>query len=459
MRRFECKDPKSHKFWAIDLDGEGFTVRYGKFGTEGQSQIKTFASADKARVEAEKAIKSKTHKGYAEVEVTAQTQPKAGGSGARNLELEAAIVANPKDLDAWQVYFDWLQTQGDPWGERGNLAIAQGQARGAAKAKLAAQIASFDRAQGEALYGKSLLELMSKSDFRDVAQLDHRYGLIMSATVKSPNYEWNTAPNKILAALVKSPAARLLATIKIGLMDLEYPVGLKKGIDAITKAGKLESLRSLFIGDFKRPNEQEISWISVGKIGKLLPIAPKLRSLSIRGGEIDLRPLEHDYLEHLKIETGGLPGRTVASIGACKLPALTHMEVWFGTKDYGGGGKIRQLAGLLEGQGVPKLVELGLKNCEWQDDIAVALASSKLLAQLKTLDLSMGTLHGPGVEAILANDAKFAGLERLDLSRNFMSGEQCAQLRAAFGNIVDVSGQDVPEDWSAAFRYLTGAGE
>lgn len=465
MRRFEYQDAKSHKFWEIEIEGDAFTVRYGKFGTDGQVQTKTFASDDKAQAEAEKVIRSKTKKGYAEVELDAkahaQAKAKTAAAGARNLDLEAAILANPDDLGAWQVYFDWLQSEGDVWGERGNLAVARDRAKGPAKAKLTKQIDDFDQQHGEALYGKSLLGLMKKSDFAEVAELSDRYGLIMTAVVKSPEYEWpGTAPNTILGALVKSSAARLLSKLNIGLTEWDYPISLQKAVDAISKAGKLDSLRDLFIGDFEFPEEQEISWVEVGKVGKLLPIAPHLRSLALRGGGIDLGKLEHDCLESLRIETGGLPKAAVASVGKCRLPALTHMEVWFGNTEYGGNGNIRQLADLFTGKGVPKLVHLGLKNCDWEDEIAVALSKSDLLAQLVSVDLSMGTLHGAGVEAILANADKFQHLERLDLSENFLTEPLCERLREVFGERVNLGGQNQPSDWGDGVdRYYTSVGE
>src|SRR5690606_23609190 len=135
----EYKDAKSHKFWEIETEGDAFTVRYGKIGTDGQVQTKTYASADKAAAEADKLIKSKTKKGYVEVQLDAKAQAtakaKTAAAGSRNPELEAAIIDNPEDVGAWQVYFDWLQGQGDPWGERGNLAIAHEKAKGAAKTK------------------------------------------------------------------------------------------------------------------------------------------------------------------------------------------------------------------------------------------------------------------------------------------------------------------------------------
>lgn len=464
MRRFEFKDAKSHKFWEIEIEGDAFTVRYGKFGTDGQVQTKTFASDDKAQAEAEKVIKSKTKKGYVEVQLDAkaeaQAKAKTATAGSRNLELEAAILANPDDVAGWQVYFDWLQNEGDPWGERGNLVLARDKAKGPAKAQLTKQIEEFDKQNGEALYGKSLLALMKKSDYDEVAQLSDRYGFLWTATVKSPEYDWEgTAPNTVLGALVKSPAARLLTAINIGLMDWEYPVSLQKGIDAISKAGKLESLRSLFIGDFEYPDEQEISWVEVGKAGKVLPIAPNLRSLQIRGGGIDLGKLEHDTLESLVIETGGLPKAAVASVGKCKLPALTSMEVWFGRDEYGGTGNVKQLADLFKGKGVPKLRQLGLKNCEWQDDLAVALTKSELLAQLESVDLSMGTMHGDGVEAIIANAAKYKHLKRLDVSENFLSDDQAERLRKALGEIVEIGEQEAPDQWDDELHYFTTVGE
>jgi uncharacterized protein (TIGR02996 family) len=39
------------------------------------------------------------------------------GKTARNLELESAILRNPEDNAAWQVYGDFLQDEGDQRGE------------------------------------------------------------------------------------------------------------------------------------------------------------------------------------------------------------------------------------------------------------------------------------------------------------------------------------------------------
>jgi predicted DNA-binding WGR domain protein len=57
----------SRKFWEISIADDSFTVRFGRIGTAGQSQTKTFADASKAQIEAAKLIAEKVKKGYVEI--------------------------------------------------------------------------------------------------------------------------------------------------------------------------------------------------------------------------------------------------------------------------------------------------------------------------------------------------------------------------------------------------------
>src|SRR5437870_4588525 len=111
MRHFTYSDAKSHKFWNIELQGSSFTVTYGRQGTAGQTQTKSFPDAAKAQKEHDKLIKEKLGKGYVE-----QGAAPAGGGGMREA-LESALVANPDDLANHMAYADWLSDQGDPSGE------------------------------------------------------------------------------------------------------------------------------------------------------------------------------------------------------------------------------------------------------------------------------------------------------------------------------------------------------
>jgi predicted DNA-binding WGR domain protein len=65
VARYEFVEGKSSKFWEIHLDGTTLDVRFGRIGTSGQSQTKTFATPDLARKEHDKLVAEKTKKGYA----------------------------------------------------------------------------------------------------------------------------------------------------------------------------------------------------------------------------------------------------------------------------------------------------------------------------------------------------------------------------------------------------------
>ncbi len=72
-------DDKSSKFWEISLSGEKFTVRYGKIGTDGQTQEKQFADSPNAEKQHEKLIAEKVGKGYVEVGASQSTEMVTGG--------------------------------------------------------------------------------------------------------------------------------------------------------------------------------------------------------------------------------------------------------------------------------------------------------------------------------------------------------------------------------------------
>jgi len=66
-RRFEFTGGSSRKFWSVSQENESLHIRYGRIGTNGQSQTKTFADPARAEREMTKLITEKTGKGYIEV--------------------------------------------------------------------------------------------------------------------------------------------------------------------------------------------------------------------------------------------------------------------------------------------------------------------------------------------------------------------------------------------------------
>jgi predicted DNA-binding WGR domain protein len=65
-RHFEFKDDNSSKFWEITQTSNTVTVRYGKTGTNGQTQDKAFADTAAAGKHVAKLIAEKLGKGYVE---------------------------------------------------------------------------------------------------------------------------------------------------------------------------------------------------------------------------------------------------------------------------------------------------------------------------------------------------------------------------------------------------------
>jgi predicted DNA-binding WGR domain protein len=109
-RFFEFKDDKSAKFWEVATDGTSVTVRYGKIGTNGQSQTKEFADTDAASKHVAKLVAEKTGKGYVESGVSAVTEevsesvaevPLAAAPRKKATPTRKTSVTNPaKDPDA-----------------------------------------------------------------------------------------------------------------------------------------------------------------------------------------------------------------------------------------------------------------------------------------------------------------------------------------------------------------------
>ncbi|MFF9060206.1 WGR domain-containing protein [Streptomyces sp. NPDC014882] len=59
------EDGGAHKFYEVAVDGQVVTVRYGRIGAGGQTQMTTFPTAEKARAAAAKKVGEKVRRGYA----------------------------------------------------------------------------------------------------------------------------------------------------------------------------------------------------------------------------------------------------------------------------------------------------------------------------------------------------------------------------------------------------------
>ncbi|PXX55571.1 hypothetical protein DFR70_12140 [Nocardia tenerifensis] len=238
---------------------------------------------------------------------------------------------------------------------------------------------------------------------------------------------WAEAFEQFLEA-VDSTAVRALI---VGSWAEIYETGPEEIFDALIAAkDRLPAMRALFVGDVV--GEQcEISWIHQGEATLLLDAFPELTEFGVRGGE-ELRfpAVRHERLRKLTVETGGMPAEVVRGIAASDLPALTHLDLWLGTAEYGGDADIDDLAPILAGTRLPSLKHLGLRNSEIQDDICAALASAPVVVRLEVLDVSMGVLTDDGVAALLTGQP-LSHLTFLDLHHNYLSDAMRTRLAEA----------------------------
>ncbi|MFF0506340.1 STM4015 family protein [Streptomyces fimicarius] len=219
------------------------------------------------------------------------------------------------------------------------------------------------------------------------------------------------------------------------------PIGL-----LIAAADRLTSLESVFIGDLEA-EEAEITWIQQSDVTALLAAFPALTELGVRGGsELLFPPTKHERLRALTIQAGGLPVEVVRGVLDSELPALERLDLWLGVSAYEGDTNVSDLAPLLSGTRFPRLNHLGLRNSEIQNEIAAAVASAPVVAQLRVLDLSNGTLGDEGAAALLEGQP-LTHLEALDLHHHFLSGAMEKRVRSALephGVRVDLSEKREP---------------
>jgi len=453
--RYELSEGGSNKFWEITLDGNRFLTRYGKIGADGQTTVKDFGDAAEAKIQYEKIIAEKEKKGYQLVSGSRPAAPKA----ASNPELERAILDAPDDERNYAIYADWLQAEGDPRGELIALALA-GKKKEADKL-LAAHADFFlpgpgkkkrkssDEDDDDGEGGGDLWEMLRKG-------YTWHNGFIRSLKIKPTydDYESGVDQDAIIEALgavLAHPSGRFLREVTLGLLDFESDNDYTGFLKFVDKARP--PLTSLFLGDFEYPDDTEMSWAGIGDLSKLWGAAPRLEKLILQGGgELKLGAIKAPSLKHFELRTGGLPRKQLQAITAADWPNLETLIVWCGSSSYGWDGKIDDLKPILDGGKLPKLKHLAIMNAEITDALAARLPDAKIVKQLETLDLSMGTLSDEGAAALAAGAAKLKHLKTINLDDNIVATKK---ILARFGAAVKLGKQRAIEDWWEDRRYVS----
>jgi uncharacterized protein (TIGR02996 family) len=357
----------------------------------------------------------------------------------REPRLEAAIMAEPDRPDAYLVYADWLQAKGDP---RGELIVLQH----AGKAFEAGRLLD---AQAPHLFGRL-------ADYRHQLEPSHsaargrpttwRWGFLEALWIGNKRDVPTLEVDEALAAMLDHPSAAVLRELAVGIVSFDG--NSYDEIAAVIGERSLPTLRKLILGDFY-PGDTELNWSELGDLSPMYRAMPGLTSLLLRSGSMTLGDLELPALEELTIITGGLDAGSLASICDRTWPHLRTLDLQLGdetafTTDH--------LAAIFDAARFPAVTTLGLGNSAISDDIARALAGSKIAAQLVGLKLSRGTLGDAGARALAAG--AFPKLAWIDVSESWLTDDGIAALQT-IAKEVDVDSQE-DDEGDPENRYIAG---
>ena len=347
---------------------------------------------------------------------------KAGLSRPRDANPRLAKLveeAADDDTTSSQVYADWLQGEGDPRGELAAVQLRRAHDRKNKELKKHEKellAAHADRLLGKLVPAKELLKLKWHAGFIHSAKIHNT----------SENGDDGKENDKhieiadVVSWLLDEPSARFLRKLTLGIVT--YYENNYEECAARIGQRYLPALRELFIGDFDI-EDTELSWSELGDVEALYAALPNLKKLTLRSGSMTLGQIVLPKLEAFEVITGGLDPEDAAALCAAKWPSLKSLSIQIGAEDYGGDADVEDFRPIFDGVGLPRLEHLGLKNTEISERLIEPLATSKILPQLKSIDLGMGTLGDEGVQTIFRFQKAFAHLERIDLEDNFVTRE------------------------------------
>jgi uncharacterized protein (TIGR02996 family) len=496
MRTFVFTDDKSNKFWHIELSGKSFTVTFGRVGTAGQTQTKTFSDAATAKKEHDKLVAEKLKKGYVETTPAAAAAPAGPPAPVLSSEqkaLEAALVEHADEVAAHSAYADYLMEQGDPRGEF-------------VQVQLALDDPSRPKAERDTLRRREAALL--KKHVREWLGDAGRF-LVGDWSGEDKPYHYRFArgwldfvrtlpvPEALVAVLAKSPEARLLRRLEV-VYDMRYHAfQLGEAIDELNKtlpdedkidendwygmldpctllpalAGSpnLTNLRVLKYG-FSDDHKDGPSYSTMvspfaddpKELLKLLANCPRMEELylntALNGiGPVfaspllgNLRVFQYYYgsaYSHYQTPHDSYPLGALARNKA--LTRLTTLRFHPGRDATIG---IDEFDALLRSKNLPALAHLQVHMTTFGDDGAERIVASGILKRLKTLDIGFGNMTDAGARALAAS-ADLKNLEVLNVSRNALTNAGITALKKAGARSVVAGEQHAAEEEYPEYLY------
>jgi uncharacterized protein (TIGR02996 family) len=436
MRTFTYSDAKSHKFWNIELQGDAFTVTYGRVGATGQTQTKKFANAAKAQQEHDKLIKEKLAKGYTE------TTPSASKPSSEQEALEAALVENPDDLATHMAYADWLNEHGDPRGEfiQVQLALEDPKKSAAERKTLQNKEKALQKKHGREWLGELAGRLIDGDEGKKFPYRNPSYEYAF-ARGWLDNLEATYFTVDFCRTLARAPQARLLRRLVLKEPAYEEADTFAMGDDIpadfadrptlfpLFRSRYLSNVRVLQLGEQIDETEVADYGFSCHDDGEaavgLVKVMPNLEELYLLAHNVDADQLFGlKTLHNLRVlqlyHTHNYP--LAKLVKNPSLGKLTHLLCHPHAMDFGAEPYIRLPAvrAVVRATNLPSLTHLRLRLSDMGDKGVAEIISSGILKRLKVLDLRHGCVTDAGAQA-LAKCPDARSLEMLDLDRNSLT--------------------------------------
>lgn len=400
-------------FVEVTLEGGKLTVRGGRIvggkdvADRERLHVQHFAHVAEASAAFDERCASIRYQGARAIE------PEPTHALHANPELEAQCEASPESPAPWAVYADWLIAQGDA---RGEIAALQ----------LAGRAVEANR-----VLGAHLRDLCGTESGK--LTFDYRHGFAVGCQITvEPDGE--DLLEDIVRMVLESPMGRFLEALGLGLAASAGENDWSPTIHTIADSRRGPHVRALHFDRYER-RESKVSWVPFGDFSTAWRKLPALQHLAIKSGAGGtLGAIDLPNLESFTRISGGLSHAEIESIVTARWPKLRHLEIWFGSHEYGAEVTVEALAPLFIGANLPALTSLGLRNCELVDSLIPALARSDLLPRLRALDLSDGTMAERGAVALLAQAGAFRHLQRLRLDHNYLNEGECEQIYRVLPN-------------------------
>jgi photosystem II stability/assembly factor-like uncharacterized protein len=363
-------------------------------------------------------------------------------SAAGDDRFDESIVKNPDDPANFMVYTDLLQSRSDPRGELAALTQEEPVLnRDGSAPKLAKGASAILKRHAATLLGK-LKDAPAEEVGIDLAW---RHGFIHSAFVRAVLMDPDEKPTQVAAFvghLLEEPSARYLRDLRVGIVDFwqESHAPIVK----LIAPRSFPTLRSLILGEIFGEGDEDgptaFDWGPLGDPSSICASLPKLETLRIYCGSLKLGRL---VLPHLRVLALGVKSRldraSMKSLLASALPSLEKLTLIFGGDDDDGISTAKALEPLLKDapECFPRLTSLGIVNFRETNELIVPLAKSKLIAQLRELNLSSGTLADEGAAQLLSYAPAFTHLDAINVRSSYLSKELVSKLEALGGPAID----------------------